>query len=87
MKGLEPLHIKNILPPQDKAYTNFATTVKSGIEGFEPSNVDIKNQSLTFWLYPKNLELVSFELTTLRLSGTCSKPLSYSSIKIKENFL
>ena len=53
MKGLEPLHINNILPPQDNAYTKFRhSRNKTGIKGLEPSNIDIKNQRLTFWLYP-----------------------------------
>jgi hypothetical protein len=43
-----------------------------------------KTKALPFGYIPTHLELVSFELTTLRLSGTCSKPLSYNSIKIKE---
>ena len=72
MKGLEPLHIRNILPPQDKAYTNFATTAKTGIKGFEPLHISIKNQCLNHFGYIPIIELVSFELTTLRLSGTCS---------------
>ena len=73
MKGLEPLHIRNILPPQDKAYTNFATTAQTGIKGFEPLNISIKNQCLNHLaISHKIIELVSFELTTLRLSGTCS---------------
>ena len=74
LKGFEPLHMLIYYHLKIKRIPNFATIANSRIEGFEPSNVDIKNQSLTIWLYPKNLELVSLELTTLRLSGTCSKP-------------
>ena len=72
MKGLEPLY-KLYYHLKIKRIPSFATTAKkTGAKRFELLNVDIKNQCLTLWLYPKIIELVSIELTTLRLSGTCS---------------